>query len=52
MMKLGILLKGWIDSPGHCKNLLNGSYKHIGIAYFYAADTQQYKHYWVQNFGG
>lgn len=45
------VVQGWIDSPGHCKNLLNGSYKHIGIAYFYAADTQ-YKHYWVQNFGG
>lgn len=45
------VMQGWIDSPGHCKNLLNGGYKHMGVAYFYAPNTG-YKHFWVQNFGG
>lgn len=45
------VVQGWIDSPGHCKNLLNPHYKHLGVAYVYAPDTR-YKHYWVQNFGG
>lgn len=45
------VIQSWKDSPGHCRNMLDGKYHHIGIAYFYAANSQ-YKHYWVQNFGG
>ena len=35
---------GWFKSEGHCKNLMNPSFKEIGIA--------QYNTYWVQDFGG
>jgi uncharacterized protein YkwD len=35
---------GWFESPGHCKNLMNPSFKEIGIA--------EINHYWVQDFGG
>jgi len=45
------VVQGWIDSPGHCKNLLNPNFKHLGVGYFYAPNTR-YKHFWVQNFGG
>jgi len=45
------VVDSWIKSPGHCVNLLKPQYHHIGIAYYYAPNSQ-YKHYWVQNFGG
>jgi uncharacterized protein YkwD len=35
---------GWFQSPGHCKNLMNPSFKEIGVA--------EYNRYWVQDFGG
>jgi uncharacterized protein YkwD len=45
------VMRGWVASPGHCVNLLRNTYSHIGVAYYFAPDSQ-YKHYWVQNFGG
>lgn len=36
-------VEGWISSPGHCKNIMNGAYKEMGAA---RAGT-----YWVQTFG-
>ena len=35
---------GWFESPGHCKNLMNPSFKEIGVA--------EYNKYWVEDFGG
>lgn len=35
---------GWFKSPGHCKNLMNPSFKEIGVA--------ENNRYWVQDFGG
>ncbi|QQL50905.1 CAP domain-containing protein [Mucilaginibacter ginkgonis] len=35
---------GWFQSEGHCKNLMNPSFKEIGIA--------RNGLYWVQDFGG
>lgn len=26
------VLQGWLISKGHCKNLMNGSFRHLGIA--------------------
>lgn len=34
----------WFKSEGHCHNLMNPSFKEIGIV--------QYNDYWVQDFGG
>jgi uncharacterized protein YkwD len=35
---------GWFKSEGHCMNLMNASFKEIGIA--------EYDTYWVEDFGG
>lgn len=39
------VLKGWMDSPGHKRNILDCNFKYIGVGY--AADGG----YWVQDFG-
>jgi uncharacterized protein YkwD len=39
----------WKNSPGHNSNMLNSSYKQIGIARFYSS-TSTYKWYWVTDF--
>ena len=38
------VMDGWFKSEGHCKNLMNPSFKEVGVA--------MYKTYWVQDFGG
>ncbi|GAB2691040.1 hypothetical protein GCM10027037_12820 [Mucilaginibacter koreensis] len=38
------VMKGWIASPGHCKNLMNAGFKEVGVA--------ENNNYWVQDFGG
>ncbi len=42
---------GWMRSEGHCRNIMSGSYRAIGVGYVYRADSI-YRHYWTQNFGG
>ena len=37
------VFQGWKDSPSHCKNMMNGDYKEMGVA--------QVGKYWVQDFG-
>lgn len=41
------VMKGWMDSEGHRKNILNTSYNSIGIGCFYKNGSK----YWVQCFG-
>jgi uncharacterized protein YkwD len=43
-MSVEEVMNGWIKSPGHCKNLMNPSFKEVGAARF--------NKYWVQDFGG
>lgn len=38
------VMNGWLKSEGHCRNLMNQSYKEVGIA--------MENYYWVQDFGG
>ena len=42
---------GWLDSDGHCANMLNSAFVHIGIGYAYGPNSD-YGHYWTQAFGG
>ena len=42
---------GWMNSSGHRANILNSNYQKIGIGYTYNSSAQ-WKHYWVQMFGG
>ncbi len=45
-----IVVKGWLDSPGHCTNIMGGQYREMGVAYF-----TDFAHkgdiYWAQTFG-
>lgn len=43
-MSITEVMTGWLNSPGHCKNLMNPQFKEVGVALY---DT-----YWVQDFGG
>ncbi len=40
----------WMNSDGHCANIMNPAYKHLGVGYF-MGPSSTYKHYWTQNFG-
>jgi uncharacterized protein YkwD len=37
------VLDGWLQSPGHCKNIMNKSFKEMGVA--------RVGNYWTQEFG-
>ncbi len=48
------VMNGWMGSAGHRVNILNCSFRDIGVGYTYLAnDTGQvnYHHYWTQVFG-
>lgn len=40
----------WLHSPGHCRNMMNADYTHLGVGHAYSP-TSSTKHYWTQNFG-
>ncbi len=44
------VVAGWIDSDGHCSNLMNPAFSELGVGY-YNAPGSPYGHYWTQNFG-
>jgi uncharacterized protein YkwD len=37
------VMEGWINSPGHCKNIMNAGFTEVGFG--------RDKNYWTQNFG-
>ncbi|MSP59073.1 MAG: CAP domain-containing protein [Myxococcales bacterium] len=41
----------WMNSPGHCENIMQPGYHFLGVGYA-LGNNSQYKHYWTQNFGG
>lgn len=45
------VVNGWMNSTGHCANIMNPSYRAIGVGYGYRA-ASNYGHYWTQDFGG
>ncbi|MBF2063102.1 MAG: CAP domain-containing protein [Calothrix sp. C42_A2020_038] len=48
------VVRGWMNSPGHRKNILNPEYQEIGVGYYFLANdtgSVNYKHYWTQVFG-
>lgn len=42
------VVQGWLDSDGHCANLMSSSAKLIGVGY---AEGGSYGTWWTQNFG-
>ena len=45
------VIQSWIDSPGHCRNLMNPQYGVVGIGYAFL-EGSPFGRYWTQNFGG
>jgi uncharacterized protein YkwD len=46
------VVQAWIDSPGHCVNMMDPRYKVLGVGYFFDGKSDRFEHYWTQNFGG
>ncbi|WP_379680762.1 CAP domain-containing protein [Massilia consociata] len=42
---------GWLDSPGHCANIMNPGFTEMGAAYGVAAERRAGIVYWTQVFG-
>jgi uncharacterized protein YkwD len=45
------VVDGWMKSDGHCANLMNASYKDIGVACVSGTASNTYRTYWTQDFG-
>ncbi len=48
------VMEGWMDSPGHCQNIMGENFTEIGIGYFFQEDPDSRRGgrgYWTQNFG-
>ena len=43
------VMEGWMNSPGHRKNILDPKFRELGVGYVYDGNTE-YRHYWVQMF--
>lgn len=43
------VVQGWMESPGHCRNIMNPDYRVIGIGYAFD-DSSSFGHYWTQDF--
>ena len=43
------VVAGWMASPGHCANIMDSRFQHIGVGL--ATGPGRGKIYWVQNFG-
>ena len=44
------VVQGWVDSPGHCANIMNGGFTELGAAR-YSNPSSTYNTYWTQVFG-
>jgi len=44
------VVAGWMDSPGHCSNIMDPGFVHIGVGYVVDPDGA-FPHYWTQTFG-
>lgn len=43
------VVEAWMNSPGHCRNIMNASFTHTGVGHVASSDL--YGHYWTQTFG-
>ncbi|HEY7641832.1 MAG TPA: CAP domain-containing protein [Steroidobacteraceae bacterium] len=44
------VVRGWLDSPGHCVNIMGAQYREMGLAYF-TDFAHKGEIYWAQEFG-
>ena len=40
------VVQGWLDSPGHCVNVMNGRYTDLGVVLLPGTSTNTYRTYW------
>jgi uncharacterized protein YkwD len=43
------VVTGWLNSDGHCANLMNPAFVDLGVGYYHAPGSM-WTHYWTQNF--
>ncbi|MEE9332121.1 MAG: immunoglobulin-like domain-containing protein [Methylophilaceae bacterium] len=43
-------IDSWLDSPGHCHNMMDANVTEVGMAIF-TNQSSTYTNYWTQNFG-
>jgi uncharacterized protein YkwD len=43
------VVSGWMESDGHCANIMRPQFTEIGVGFFQGADRSAF--YWTQNFG-
>jgi len=43
------VVEGWLNSPGHCANIMEPRFQHIGVGL--ATGRKRGRIYWVQSFG-
>lgn len=48
---IAVVVDGWMKSDGHCANLMNAGYRHLGAACVAGNANTTYRTYWTQNFG-
>jgi len=44
-------VQAWLDSPGHCANIMNPRFSEMGAAYSINPDNENRTAYWTQMFG-
>jgi len=44
------VMTGWLESPGHCANIMRNSVVHLGVGFAIARQNQRDEPYWTQNF--
>ena len=47
----GAVLQGWLDSPGHCANVMNGSFVDVGVVLVQGTASNTYRTYWAMALG-
>ena len=45
------VMNGWVDSDGHCANLMNANFTEVGVACVAGPATSSYNTYWTMDLG-
>ena len=44
---LDAVMQGWVDSPSHCVNVMNGNFTDIGVVIVQGTSSNTYRNYWA-----
>lgn len=45
------VVDGWIASPGHCANIMNPAFAHVGVACISGTSSNTFSTYWTMDLG-